>query len=280
MASILTKRDDLKADQDRKPLIHLFGKDKHIICDTEQRGYALPRNRSPLEHFVNVTEGYVPLWEPGQTLRWRFQERSLLYFADPDAIKGEVRRLLGLALEKWEEAAPIGFAEHDDAWDFEISVKSLKNCNPKGCVLASAFFPDPGRHEFVIYPSLFEQSPKEQLDTFIHETGHIFGLRHWFADVTERAWPFVKFGEHKRFTIMNYGTDSDLTMSDKRDLILLYQSAWSGELADINGTPIRLVQPYHLARYQGERMAAAPLLQPSAYVRKMAEFAAEDAAQG
>jgi hypothetical protein len=92
---------------------------------------------------------------------------------------------------------------------------------------------------------MFKQIRKEQVDTLIHETGHIFGLRHFFANVTETAWPSKVFGKHDKFTIMNYGHDSELTDYDKSDLKRLYKMAWSGELENINGTPIRLIKPFH-----------------------------------
>ena len=44
---------------------------------------------------------------------------------------------------------------------------------------------------------------------------------------------------------MNYGADSELTDDDKGDLKKLYQSVWSGQLTEINGTPIKLVRPFH-----------------------------------
>lgn len=79
----------------------------------------------------------------------------------------------------------------------------------------------------------------------IHEIGHIFGLRHFFAPELETPWPSVIFGEHKPFSIMNYGENSELTDTDKNDLKKLYKSVWSGQLTNINGTPIRLFKPYH-----------------------------------
>ncbi len=53
------------------------------------------------------------------------------------------------------------------------------------------------------------------------------------------------FGEHEPFSIMNYGSLSQLTDADRSDLKQLYQMVWSGELTNINGTPIRLVKPFH-----------------------------------
>jgi hypothetical protein len=118
------------------------------------------------------------------------------------------------------------------------------DCSPSGCVLASAFFPDAGRHRLVLYPKLFTQSREEQVETLIHEIGHVFGLRHFFANVSENAWPSEIFGTHSKFSIMNYGNLSALTAEDKKDLRRLYQMAWSGALTQINGTPIRFVKPF------------------------------------
>jgi len=59
-----------------------------------------------------------------------------------------------------------------------------------------------------------------------------------------RWWRSEVFGTHKPFSIMNYGNKSKLTRYDKSDLKRLYQKAWSGELTEINGTPIRLVKPF------------------------------------
>ena len=223
-------------------LFHLMG--RGIICDTDRRGHATPQGRSPTELVVDASEGFIPLWESGAILRWRFRERSLNYFEDPVAAKSEIRSLFADALLAWGTAAPVAFKYDEDLWDFEIVMRSGDQCNAVGCVLASAFFPDAGRHALELYPKMFTQVRKEQVDTFTHEIGHVFGLRHFFATVSETAWPSEIFGRNKRFSIMNYGELSELTDVDKEDLTLLYESAWSGELTHINGTPIRLVRPY------------------------------------
>jgi hypothetical protein len=215
-----------------------------VICDTDSRGHAMPEGRSPNEIVLNASDGFIALWDSDTTLRWRFQERSILLFKDPVAAANEIRQLFGEALLQWGAACPVKFTEDNDLWDFEIVVRPQNDCTPGGCVLASAFFPDTGRHEFVIYPKMFSQSRKEQVDIFIHETGHIFGLRHFFANISEQNWPVEIFGNHEKFSIMNYGELSELTDDDKSDLIQLYQQARSLTLKHINGTPIRLVRPY------------------------------------
>ncbi len=220
---------------------------KRFVCETDRRGHTRPDNRSPLELVVDASEGFVPLWAANSTLRWKFNESSMQVWANSEEIKTYIRTLFGIAVQAWGEAAPVRFTEKSDTWDFEIFLRSSNNCSLSGCTLASAFFPDGGRHGLYLYPVMFDQSPKEQVDTLIHEIGHVFGLRHFFAQISETAWASEIFGAHDKFTIMNYGELSELTDQDKADLTKLYHMAWSGELADVNGTPIRFMRPYHTA---------------------------------
>lgn len=236
------RRDPEESARELESQVHVYG--DGVVCETDSRGFATPRNRNPAEIVVDASEGFIPLWAKDMTLRWRFQERSLNGFVNPDAAADAIRQLFGEALLAWGEAAPVRFAQRDDAWDFEIVVRDVDHCSPSGCVLASAFFPDAGRHELVIYPKMFSQVRKEQVDTFIHEIGHAFGLRHFFANVSETTWPSEVFGTHKAFSIMNYGDKSELTNVDRSDLKNLYGLAWSGQLTHINGTEIRLVRPF------------------------------------
>jgi len=223
---------------------HVFG--KGYRCDTDTLGHPTPDNRSPAELVLDSTEGFIPLWKKGVTLRWRFQAQSLVHFADPVAAKAAVRGLISAALVLWGDAVPVKFSERRDAWDFEVVIRESDNCDINGCVLASAFFPDQGRHELKIYPKTFGEPKKEQVETLAHELGHVFGLRHFFAQISEKRWPSVKFGKHQPFSIMNYGPKSVMTAADRSDLKKLYEKAWSGELTDINGTPIKLVKPFHM----------------------------------
>lgn len=216
-----------------------------IRCDTERRGSEVARDQSAMEIVLDASEGFVPLWAKGSTLRWRFRKRTLRAFRQPKVAQAAIERLLGEAILAWGSAAPIKFAQSDSAWDFEIVIRPGDNCNPSGCVLASAFFPDAGRHELVIYPKMFTQPRAEQVETMVHEIGHMFGLRHFFALVSEQAWPAQIFGEHRPFSIMNYGAPSVLTDVDRRDLQSLYQLAWSGQLTHVNRTPVRFVRPFH-----------------------------------
>jgi hypothetical protein len=223
---------------------HVLSENK-IVCGTEDRGFKQPRGASREELVLDNTEGFIPLWDKNVTLRWRFN-RSIQARLDglgqtPDTL----RKLIGEAVLGWGDAVPVKFVERDDAYDFEIDVREADRCSPSGCVLASAFFPDAGRHELKIYPKMFAQSKKEQVETLMHEFGHVFGLRHFFAQLSEKEWPAVIFGEHNPFSIMNYGENSFPTDADRRDLRKLYEGVWGGQIKNINGTEIRLMRPYH-----------------------------------
>lgn len=225
-----------------------------VRCATDSLGQSTPDGRPPTEIVVDASEGFVPLWERNTVLRWRFHETSMSPFGNANAAKSEIRKLMGEALLEWGKAAPVRFTENADTWDFQVVVKKADDCDINGCVLASSFFPDAGRHDLEIYPRMFTESRKEQVATLVHEFGHVFGLRHFFAKISEDEWPAIIFGEHKRFTIMNYGSDSVLTDADKSDLALLYESVWKGELTHINGTPIRLIRPYHASGHSAAQL--------------------------
>lgn len=242
---------EVEVTKDYRERIFVYGKNNHHICTTDKRGYPQPRNASKFNLLVDTSDGFIPLWAADVILRWRFDALSLSRFADPDAAKAGIRLLLGEALLKWGDAAPVRFQENDDTWDFEIVVQAKPNCDAGGCVLASAFFPDGGRHELTIFPTFFSQDKSEQVETLIHELGHVFGLRHFFALIKETAWRAEIFGTHDEsnpFSIMNYGQYSELTDTDRSDLKKLYALVWSGKLNQINGTQIRLMQPYHTAK--------------------------------
>lgn len=230
-----------------KASVHVYGKLKdgegRVLCVTEDVGE--PKNRNVRRNEIVVGLGnQIPLWESNATLYWRFNPRSFRAFADPAAAKARVRTLFDKAVDLWEDARPVNFVERAQGWDFEIVLRSSPDCSAFGCVLASAFFPDGGRHKLTIYPTMFDQDEEEQVETMVHELGHVFGLRHFFAKVSETQLPAEIFGTHVEFSIMNYGSPSILTEADRRDLKTLYQLARSGELRAINGTPIRLVRPF------------------------------------
>ena len=175
---LLSKQEEIT--QATKEVVHVVaaGSRTGIICRTEARA----EPHSPTRIVLEATNGFIPLWDKDQVLHWGFNEASLQRFRDPQALKETVRSLFAAAVMEWGlEVVPIRFMEGSDNPDFEFMVEAQADCTPQGCVLASAFFPDSGRHALQLYPTMFEQPLQEQVETMAHELGHVFGLRHFFA---------------------------------------------------------------------------------------------------
>jgi hypothetical protein len=181
---------------------------------------------------------HVPLWVRGVTLKWRLHPLFNNY-TNAENVKNYIRGILGEAILKWGSASPVSFQETTGKADFEIMMRP-DSCNAYGCTLASAFFPNSNFNILSLYPKMFQQDRFEQVETMVHELGHIFGLRHYFAKESETSWRSEIFGHHHPLTIMNYGHNSTLTEQDKTDLETLYSLVWGGRLRNINGLPIRL----------------------------------------
>ncbi len=217
----------------------------NVICVTDSRGYEEPEGKSVNEIRLDAAGGFIPLWDKDVILYWRFNESFGSYFKDQEAAKVGIRKLFNDAMAAWQNACPVQLQEVTDGWDFEIAMHP-DNCDAKGCVLASSFFPGTGQNTFFIYPKMFYQSAEEQQETIEHELGHIFGLRHFFANITETKWKSELFGSDNPFSIMNYGNESKLTDADRADLQRFYQAVWSGELKDINGTGFKKFVSFHM----------------------------------
>ncbi|KAF9960879.1 hypothetical protein BGZ72_005549 [Mortierella alpina] len=210
----------------KDPEIHYFGKKR--LCVTG----GLARKLSP-ERIVVGTKGFIPLWEKDVKLRYRFNERTLRESKRP---KEEIVKVLNEAIKQWGDAAPVTFMEDGDLWDFEIHVRNASDSPSLGG----------GQQTLELYPTMFENPIEDQVETLVHELGHVFGLRHWFAkeEDAKGGWRSEVFGHNDPLTIMNYGEKSKLTENDKQDLKLLYTQVWSGELKAINSTPIVLFKPF------------------------------------
>jgi hypothetical protein len=250
-SDLLQFRDDEDYAQLVDTEVHRF---RGHRCKTDTRGHPAP-HRGPFASLRVggvtgdvVNTGIIPLWQRNMMLRYRFNGQSMLRMRNPERVMARIRDLFAAAVGLWGDSAPIRFTERSDAPDFEFVVRNADDCDSTGCVLAAAFFPDHGQHSFVVYPEMFRQDENEQVETMAHEIGHIFGLRHFFANVSETDAPAQLFGTDSRFSIMNYGEDSYLTPTDKTDLRTLYEEVWSGRRTDINRTPIRLMTPFSTDR--------------------------------
>jgi hypothetical protein len=89
----------------------------------------------------------------------------------------------------------------------------------KGTVLASAFFPnkDPLSSLFVYKGSFTETALPYLRNIFLHELGHVLGLRHEFALEKETLWAAVRFGRVNPSSVMSYNFPPNIQPSDVDD---------------------------------------------------------------
>lgn len=233
--------NDLFEFQSSKKIMHLCVTDEAEEVENINENDAFLKTGMLTEIVVGLGDE-IPLWKKNSTLKWRFNS-SFNNYNNSTNVKNYIRGLFSEAITIWGDVSPVSFEESCTTWDFEIIMRP-DNCNAHGCTLASAFFPNQQQNILTIYPKMFSQSKAEQIDTIVHEIGHIFGLRHYFAKQKESSWRSEVFGTHYPLTIMNYGHNSTLTQQDRVDLYKLYSAVWNGKITNINGLPIRLYQPY------------------------------------
>ncbi|GAB3219635.1 matrixin family metalloprotease [Algoriphagus aestuariicola] len=211
--------------------------DEAVVIENGNVPSSSDKGGRPFELVVGLGN-HIPLWEQNVTLKWRLNSLFDTY-TNSDNVKDYIRELVKDALSQWGDASPVKFEESSADCDFEVIMRP-DDCDINGCTLASAFFPNSNLNILTLYPKMFTQSKFEQVETLIHEIGHIFGLRHYFAKDRESSWRSEIFGHHYPLTIMNYGHQSTITEQDRIDLKRLYSSVWSGKLSEINGLKIEL----------------------------------------
>jgi len=76
--------------------LHWYKNDEgtKVICITDSRGYEQPDNKSILEIIVDASDGFIPLWDRGVTLNWRFNKSFGSYFENPSAAKDGIMKIM------------------------------------------------------------------------------------------------------------------------------------------------------------------------------------------
>lgn len=99
--------------------------------------------------------------------------------------------------------------------------------------MASAFFPNEVRDVLVYHKTLVEPSWRKVLkNTFLHEIGHILGLRHEFANQPNPEKPGEnletlahQFGSVNPHSVMSYDDVNYINDLDKKDVKAFYELA-------------------------------------------------------
>ncbi|KAH0542210.1 hypothetical protein FGG08_003332 [Glutinoglossum americanum] len=164
----------------------------------------------------------IPRWKKGSTVKW-----AASYTGYPTLNHATyAASQLNAATEVWN-SLDIGVT-FEWVTDLEDAAFVLVYGGDQGTVLAESFFPneEPLNTVFV-YQGAFQPGSKNiQKEIFLHELGHILGLRHEFADRPFRGNPTeggaIAFGERNEFSVMSYNFPPTIQESDKRDTRAFY----------------------------------------------------------
>lgn len=187
-------------------------------------------------------EKQIPRWVPGSTVRWTAWRMG--YQSQEDADYASYQ--MDVATKVWNDAnVGVTFEHVQLAKDANFA---LCHGGAMGSVLASAYFPNEKDLNFVyVYSMAFSRSWKQNMwSVFVHELGHVLGLRHEFAmDLNEtgkvREGTAHQLGEKNPLSVMNYRREPpQLQPSDISSTQEFYKLENGFEF---NGTPIVDFEP-------------------------------------
>ena len=182
----------------------------------------------------------VPRWDivlqPNRKLLYFIRKET---FPDPDTTQ-RAESSFQAAAGEWNK---VGFGLHFEATNNASAAHFyLLYSTASDEYYAKAFFPNELGQDIEVYPQGVDpQRPKDGLKkTFMHELGHILGLRHEFAVENQEKEASVQFMDRNPRSIMTYEKDRDLQESDKAGVKAFYKMH-NGER--INGVRIQDCTP-------------------------------------
>jgi hypothetical protein len=185
-----------------------------------------------------------PRWAPGSVITWAAWRSGF----DSQEDANYAAEHLQIAAQIWN-AAKIGvtFEWVPLAKDATFVVCHGGDMGPGN--YAQGFFPNHNDLNYVfVYSACFTELKEHLWRVFLHELGHVLGLRHEFALVspTERQWKAVEFGPRNELSVMNYRVEPpQLQQSDIVSTRLFYslRNDANGNPPKIEGTPVKDYTP-------------------------------------
>jgi hypothetical protein len=190
----------------------------------------------------------IPRWDvtppDGRKLQYLVREDTF-----PDATKAQyAAKEFQTAADTWAELQTgLTFSQTTDRDSANFYLVYKVNSRFEEGVLAQAFFPHEVDQDVIVYSYAFEGQNKSILkEIFLHEIGHIFGLRHEFAiegdnDGHEAEGEGAKlFMEKNEYSVMSYKFPPRLQDSDRTQTVEFYKLPL-GYMLD--GSPVTDYQP-------------------------------------
>lgn len=185
----------------------------------------------------------IPRWAAPLTLKCYVDAQTF----PPDDSATVAAEAFDLAAAEWTAVTfGVGVVRTTDAKEAHFNVvyrdkpATVSSSAKRGNLLALAFFPHQvGRDIRIFQYALDPQRQFKLKNVFLHELGHVFGLRHEFA-IAKEGKGAVQFMEPNEYSVMAYKPLPRIQPSDERGIRGFYKLA---EGADIDGS-VNLVKDY------------------------------------
>jgi len=198
------------------------------LCITQQ-DIPLNLRNSPVDIVVGLNKE-CPRWVPGSVVKWAVWQKG---FSTPEDANFAANQF-AIATQVWNDAN-IGVTFE---WVHYAKDATFVLCHggAKGGVLASAFFPNGNDLDYVfVYDSSFRTLWKPHMwRIFVHELGHVLGLRHEFA-IEREGLGAVRLGQPDENSIMTYRKDGGPPELQKSDVE--WTKVFYSLKADADGNP-------------------------------------------
>jgi predicted Zn-dependent protease len=183
--------------------------------------------RDGIASIVVGLDNEIPRWAPGSTVNYATYADG--YPTENDAIYAA--NALIAAADEWN-AIDFG-VKFKWVADLDEAAFVLQYGGDQGTTLASAYFPNTNALNTVsVYSYAFDKSPQTSdrgtfknyeimQNVFVHELGHVLGLRHEFAIEQEGAGAIRLFSTDPE-SVMSYNFPPQIQESDKTDVKKFY----------------------------------------------------------
>lgn len=163
----------------------------------------------------------IPRWDntPARTIRYFVQAST---FPSNEDAQFAAAALEGAAQE-WNDLK-LGITLQSTTIQTEASFYLVYRPSPSNSTtLAQAFFPNEVDEDVIVYSFAFEPDNKEILQPiFLHELGHVLGLRHEFA-IEQEGEGAVQFMQKNPQSVMSYNFPPTMQDSDREGTKAFYQ---------------------------------------------------------
>lgn len=195
---------------------------------------------------INVGLGdLIPRWNtsPSQhtTLKWFLKADGFpsadVAMAAAEAIN-HAAEAMNQAAREWNNMAfgvIVSQTMDEAAANFNLIYKVNGPTEDMEGVYAEAFFPNQAHRDVIVYEFGMEESNRYKLkNVFLHELGHVFGLRHEFA-LEEEGDGAKQFMKPNKDSVMDYNDLPTIQETDKEGIRQFYKLA---DRTKIDGSPV------------------------------------------